>query len=138
MKKIIFPLVLVLLIMATIVAGCANEPVAQLVPSENLSGTLENQNAAPVVPIANLVEPTVVNPIGYQVFPRNPPLAMTFSGPVFTPEQWDEMLSSNTPVANAIVYEPEMGILQTYVSIYPDYSGQNDFEADALRALLCQ
>ena len=106
MKKFIFTLTAGLLILATVIAGCAKEAAAPPVPEITAdAGALVGANAAVVEPVAANAEPTGVNPIGYQVFPINPPPMLTFGIPAMTLDELAQLQSSGAPVPDAVIIQ---------------------------------
>ena len=118
MRRIFVPAMVAMLLIAA-VAGCTKEespPAVTTTPAPTITtGTLEGQTP-PAAPVSAEAIPTVVNRIGYQIFPVNPAPALTFSGKACTLEDLQKYQESGQPFECAIVYDEEMGSMGVYVS----------------------
>lgn len=120
MKKLVFVLAIVVMLFAATLAGCtqpqpATTPPANIpVPTTNIT----NVTPAPDVqtpPVVAAPLPTVVNPIGFQIFPVNPAPAFTFAGKTCTLQDVQDSQAAGQPLDCTIVQDGEMGILEPYV-----------------------
>lgn len=119
MTRLMFVLTLVLLMLTAALAGCAKEEPAVTVtpaPTTNITGALEGENPPAGAEAGVEAILTVVNPIGYQIFPVNPVPELTFGGKACTLEDLENYQASGLPYNCAIVYDNEMGALGVYVS----------------------
>ena len=115
MKKVVYVLSTVLLIMTTVSAiGCSNPAPAQNV-THNITGTVTGNPITLPSTVTGNATITITTPSGPQIFPISPNASTTYAGNFCTIDQLNQYVADNTTYNCTIVMGDYGEVLGIYV-----------------------